>query len=321
MNISSLGSQSSEDGDHGVEDIITAKQMMHIGLTILKFSIRKIQRAKHRTNRKRFTSHYGCSPRVASMIYEDLQRTQVAAARVSGKQQLKVRHFLMALHMLKVYPTEIQREAIFDLSPSYARKWVWFYVEKIAALKADKIVWPDNWDDEDIWIISVDGTHFWIKEPQHPEWSMDETYYSHKYNKAGLNYELGIDLARNRLVWMNGPFPAGSNDISIFIQHGLRDKLLTLAKVAIGDAGYNGHPLVLSTPNPLDDDDVKLFKSRALKRHEKFNGHIKTFRALDTRFRHSIARFQNVVEAVCVICQYQIETDKPLFDILVEGIL
>jgi len=57
--------------------------------------------------------------------------------------------------------------------------------------------------------------------------------------------------------------------------------LLVAKKVAIGDGGYSGHPEVVSSPNPLDDYDVKLFKSRALKRQEKFNGHIKTFRSLE----------------------------------------
>jgi hypothetical protein len=96
----------------------------------------------------------------------------------------------------------------------------------------------------------------------------------------------------------------------------LKDKLLATKKVAIGDGGYSGHPEVVSSPNPLDDYDVKLSTSRA-----KFNGHIKTFRSLEGRFRHSIGRFKSVFEAVCVICQYQIETYKPLYDILVEGIL
>jgi hypothetical protein len=109
--------------------------------------------------------------------------------------------------------------------------------------------------------------------------------------------------------------------VQIFLNHGLKDKLLATKKVAIGDGGYSGHPEVVSSPNPLDDYDVKLFKSRALKRQEKFNGHIKTFRSLEGRFCYSIGRFKSVFEAVCVICQYQIETDKPLYDILVEGIL
>jgi hypothetical protein len=70
-------------------------------------------------------------------------------------------------------------------------------------------VWP-SWDEKDIWVISVDGTHCWIAEPTHAAWSQDKKYYSHKYNKAGILYDLGIDLARDRVVWMNGPFRAGT---------------------------------------------------------------------------------------------------------------
>jgi hypothetical protein len=70
-------------------------------------------------------------------------------------------------------------------------------------------VWP-SWDEKDIWVISVDGTHCWIAEPTHAAWSQDKKYYSHKYNKAGISYELGSDLPRDRVVRMNGPFRAGT---------------------------------------------------------------------------------------------------------------
>ena len=46
-------------------------------------------------------------------------------------------------------------------------------------------------------------------------YSKNPKYYSHKFNQAGLNYELGISIFLNQLVWMNGPFPAGEPDISV----------------------------------------------------------------------------------------------------------
>jgi hypothetical protein len=66
---------------------------------------------------------------------------------------------------------------------------------------------------------------------------------------------------------------------------------------------------------------VKKIKSRALKRHEGFNGMTKTFKILDDRFQNSIDRFAPVFEAVCVICQYKIETDEPLFDVLIDDVV
>jgi hypothetical protein len=41
-------------------------------------------------------------------------------------------------------------------------------------------------------------------------------WYSKKFNKAALAYELGIAIYHNKLVWINGPFPAGKNDKKIF---------------------------------------------------------------------------------------------------------
>ena len=42
-----------------------------------------------------------------------------------------------------------------------------------------------------------------------------------KFNKAGVNYELGISISESRLVWMNGPFKAGTNDAMVFNTKGL----------------------------------------------------------------------------------------------------
>ena len=88
-----------------------------------------------------------------------------------------------------------------------------------------------------IWDLTVDGTHCWIREPQHPVWSQDPEWYSHKFNKGGINYELGISISQNILVWMNGPFKAGLNDITNFTNKGLKEKLRANGKKAIGDGG------------------------------------------------------------------------------------
>jgi hypothetical protein len=58
-----------------------------------------------------------------------------------------------------------------------------------------------------------------------------------------------------------------------------------------------------------------------LKRHERFNGLTKAFDCLSGRFRHSVDRFGNCFETVCVICQYQIEMDCPLFEVLIEELM
>ncbi len=52
-----------------------------------------------------------------------------------------------------------------------------------------------------------------MNEPKHPTMSKNPAFYSHKFGSAGLNYELGISVFENKLVWMNGPFKAGKPDI------------------------------------------------------------------------------------------------------------
>lgn len=79
------------------------------------------------------------------------------------------------MHHLKRCPTELEREPIFEVDLMEGRDWVWCFVEKIQALKAEKIVWPDDNFGGDLWIITVDGPHCWISEPGHPVWSQDSS--------------------------------------------------------------------------------------------------------------------------------------------------
>jgi hypothetical protein len=136
-----------------------------------------------------------------------------------------------------------------------------------------------------------------------------------------MNHELGISFADGHLVWMRGPFKAGSNDIHIFTTKGLKAKLRATGEMAIGDGGCSGHPHQVSTPNSHESKKCQKFKLRALKRHERFNGLTKAFGCLSGRFRHSADRFKNCFEAVCVICQHQAETDSPLCAILIEELM
>jgi DDE superfamily endonuclease len=165
--------------------------------------------------------------------------------------------------------------------------------------------------------MTVDGVHCSINEPKHPEFSQDKDYFSHKKAHAGYCYELGISIFTPNLIWMSGPHKAGQNDKTIFVKAGgLKEALRDAHVKAIGDKFYNGHPNEVSCFNAYDSEDVREFKRRALLRHEKFNGLLKQFAVLDTRYRHlSPEKFASCFEAVVVICQYRIELECPLFDI------
>jgi hypothetical protein len=323
-----MDSDSDDDSIIAVESVFTPDEFMFMGLEALYTNKhRRLQRAGKKQNTKRFRKHFGVKPVVCARIWEDLQTVKCSDVDNDGivllpvqENKLQPRYFLMALHHLKRYPTEDEREAVWDVSAKTGRQWVRFFLSRLQALKIAKVVWPEDWGNDDVWVITVDGTHVWIEEPIHPDWSQDSKYFSHKFGKAGINYELGIAIATSRLVWMNGPFKAGTNDVKIFSLFGLKDLLLSYGKKAIGDKGYTGHTEVVSFFNKMDSRPVKKFKSRALKRHETFNGLTKRYRVLRGPFRHGVDAFATSFEAVCVLCQYQIE-DEPLFDVLIDDVL
>jgi hypothetical protein len=311
----------SGERDGLVTHIVAVQGMLQYGLELF-YTTDRIARVENlSTNIDRFNTKFGIQPVTACMLYEDLQKTNVDDARINQPDDTTLKFFLLSLHYLRKYPTEDILESTFDYSPRYISRMLWQYVERIQALKAEKIVWPDGLNDQDLWVLSVDGTHCWIKEPSHPEFSQDKKKYSHKLNKAGKSYELGIAL-NGGLIWMNGAFDAGENDITIFRKpNGLKDRLELLGKKAIGDLGYRGEPKYVSFPNPNDCKGVALFKSRALKRHENFNCMTKVFEILAGRFRHGEDKFGKAFEAVCVLCQYKLENELPLYDVLIAAVV
>ena len=160
--------------------------------------------------------------------------------------------------------------------------------------------------------MSVDGIHCRINEPIDPIYSKNKKFYSHKFNQAALNYEIGVSVHYSKIMWMNGPFPAAMNDVTIYQEHGLK-AAIPEGKTVVADCGYCGQAEV-ATPNRQDTAEVQTFKSCARARHKSLNSRIKNFKTLAERFRHRLEKHQAAFEAVCVICQYQMENGSPLFE-------
>ena len=309
------------DGEDFLELLIlTPTEIMMRGLEIARYTEERIHRVKGNphsstTNIDRFKDQFGAKPTVVAQLWEDLQRIAPMDERIIGAKMKTFDYLLRAMYFLRHYNTEKEREPIFDISPKTMREHLWPTLRKVQSLKAIKIKFPLG-RDSDIWLISVDGVHVLANEPQHPQLSQDPHFFSHKKKHAGFCYELGVDLFASQIAWMNGPFPAGPNDKSNFVNQGLKQKLKDLKKKALGDKIYNGHPNEVSTFNAYDSKAVKSFKSRAQLRHEKVNGMMKEFKCLDRRFIHGLDKFKIVYEAVAVITQYRLEHGEPLFDIL-----
>ena len=84
--------------------------------------------------------------------------------------------------------------------------------------------------------ISTDGTDCLICEPT----PFCRSWYSHKLNKAALRYEISVAVGCLKVVWVHGPFRAGSwTDIKIF-KKGLRQMLHLFGEMTIANGGYQG---------------------------------------------------------------------------------
>ena len=171
---------------------------------------------------------------------------------------------------------------------------------------------PDGWHTS--FVMSVDGVHCRFHEKKHRKKSKNPKYYSHKFNGPALGYELALDIFENKLVWLNGPFPAGKGDYAVFKKH-LRKKI-PAGKKAVTDHGYRKKgDTKIAPPNSHDPEELRTFKARCRMRQEHFNSRVKCFDCMKNDFRHSMDRHGDCFVAVCVICVYEMELVSPLFDV------
>ena len=308
------------DADHGVTVVISPDLMQRKGLLIANFDEERQDRAP-KSNAQRFLDRHGSTPIQLCVIWEDLQTTTLESARVPP-EKLKIYYFFLAHHFLRHYQTESERHATNPVRAQTQRDWVWYFVEKIAMLRYQKIVWtPRHIEGDDIWVCTVDGTMSAANEKASQEEDIvkDPKMFSFKHHSSGFNAEVVVSLFESRCLWINSGGNAGENgDRTLFRKpDGLREWLQSIKKKAIADAGYTGDPNEVSTPNGHDEPAVRKFKARALKRHEKFNNMLKVFDCLKVRFRHGEERWKVCFEAVATICQHHLENGQPLFNIYV----
>ena len=300
-------------------NIRTPIDILTSGLQLVGYSIKQQLRVKRQTNERRFKAHFGSCPLMCAVVWKDLQTCEKPLPSVSNKD---FNLFLMTLFFLKSYPTEEIMASRFHLHEQTVRKWLSFYVERLAALRKYKIQWPSDWGQL-VFIISVDCVNFGVNEPRHPTLHKIKKMFDRKGGKAGQTYEIALHLWENRIVWISGPHPPNDGgDRAIFIGKGENFKdgraclndTIPEGKMAIADKIYNGLEKV-ALHNSLDTTAVRVFKRRARSRQESINARMKSFGALRQRFRHGLLKQDRAVVAVAVLCQYQLENGSPLFDI------
>ena len=142
-------------------------------------------------------------------------------------------------------------------------------------------------------------------------------FASHKFKgKSALRYELGTDIEKGELAWLNGPFPAGSwADITIF-RHMLMHQLDENERVEADD-GYIGEaPRKVKCPasfaNPIENEAMQACVRH---RHETVNGRMKQWDILSVPYRHEVGTHGTVFRAIAVITQLALRNGEPLFPV------
>jgi hypothetical protein len=127
-----------------------------------------------------------------------------------------------------------------------------------------------------------------------------------------------VAIYSDKIVWVNGPFPAGQNDMRVFCKPGGLKSKLQKGHPAVTDEGYRGAPDYATTRNAYDSEEVKYFKGRAKARHETVNSRLKAFGILNQPFRTNggkngrLERHKAAFEACLVIIQYELDNGSKL---------
>ena len=223
-------------------------------------------------------------------------------------------YFMMTVYWLKLYPSESIMEGVFHFDAKTIRGWVEYYCQVLELYCDEAIQLPQAWGYE-TFIGVVDGTHCRCYKPKHPEFPFDARYKSYKLGKDGLAYEVMISMD-GLPIWLNGPYPAGTNDVTIF-RDGLSD-LIPAGKLVLGDKGYRGPNEITSVPNEYDTYAVREFKRKHRARMEQYNGRLKNYKILDNVFRIKgegrLPKHRSAFKAVNGIVHTQLMAGFPLLD-------
>ena len=130
------------------------------------------------------------------------------------------------------------------------------------------------------------------------------------------------------MCWLNGQYPAGTNDKTTFGDFGLKEAIKEMKQelpdfCIIADDGCFQKDFCefLAYRNELDPQEIAWFKDRALSCHESFNKLTKNYACLAVRFRHDHTSgnydhqhpmHKACVEAVCVTIQCEFDEGEKM---------
>ena len=141
----------------------------------------------------------------------------------------------------------------------------------------------------------------------------NKKFYLHKFKSNGLSFEVGVCIQTGHIVWLNDPFRAGKNDITIAQQALFR--ALDEGEMVEADGGYAGEEHYIKVPKDAISREQSKMKQAARSHHKSANSCLKIFQILKKEFCHVLTKHSSVVHAVAVITQLNIEDGYPLYSV------
>ncbi len=131
---------------------------------------------------------------------------------------------------------------------------------------------------------TLDGVDCPIAEPRRP---IDPAFYSHKFKRAGLRYEVAVQINGTKIIWINGGVPCGRFPDLTLARLNFTTMLLPNERVA-ADKGYKDDLFMLPISRPMNrgEKDFNTWHRKILARHETVNVRLKQFRVLKQVFTH-----------------------------------
>lgn len=260
----------------------------------------------HLDKDKRFAWTFNATPVICAILWDQI----CPMVNVPGATPT---HFMWTLLFMNLYPTDGMIKTLTGADPKTFRKWVWKFMDAMSDMTPEVFQLARRFENrKGMCTISVDGVDFIIWEPR----PFNEKYYSKKSNGPGLRYEIAICIATGYVVWVNGPFPAATHDLTIFRQ-GLMHEIEIDERV-LGDRGYNGEPdYIVTATRFINEGNMQLLRDYHVvrARHETFNRRMKVWNVLGHRFRNDLSRHGIVFNAVAVIEQIKMEHGHPMFPV------
>ena len=143
-------------------------------------------------------------------------------------------------------------------------------------------------------LTNVDGAHFQIqRQPGGKLW------FSWKFRKPGLNYEVATNVQTGLIVWMGGPYCASTANIAMFrvdLMHWLEPGEQVIANDGYGYVGVTQRErTTIAWPNmPGDSNKSRRMKSYAQLRHETVNSRLKMWNILTGVIHEEVRLHQEV---------------------------